>query len=208
MKPLMSRNFCLGRHTLICLVTAMSLSLTGCASGGLGKAMDKTLQAVGIRDAQPEAPPVVPLRLLAGINLNAGNDKRATAAVVKVYHLRSAQRFEQAPFNAFLDQSGEQAALGADLLSVNEIVLTPGNRQELKEQLSEGTAVLGVVALFRAPAEGRWRFAFDGKRKNLANEGITVGIHACALTTDSQALVTRVSGDPGSLASVRCVSPR
>jgi len=186
----------------------MSLSLSGCASGGIGKAMDKTLQAVGIRDQQPEAPPVIPLRLMAGTNLNAGNDKRATAAVVKVYHLRSAQRFEQAPFNAFLDQTGEQAALGADLLSVNEIVLTPGNRQELKEQLSEGSAVLGVVALFRAPADNRWRFAFDTRHKDLADQGITVGIHACALSTDSPALITRVSGDPGSLASVRCVSPR
>lgn len=189
----------------------MSLSLASCASGGgggLGKAVDKTLQAVGIRDAQPDKPPTIPLRLFAGTNLNAGTDKRATAAVVKVYHLRSAQRFEQAPFNAFLDQAGEQAALGADLLSVNEIVLTPGNRKELTEQLSEGATVLGVVALFRAPAEGRWRFAFDGNHKGLSTEGITLGIHACALTTDSPALVTRVSGDPGSLASVRCVSPR
>ncbi|WP_262072372.1 type VI secretion system lipoprotein TssJ [Stenotrophomonas sp. Marseille-Q5258] len=204
----MSRNFCLGRHTVLCVVTAMSLSLSGCASGGLGKAMDKTLQAVGIKEAAPDAPPTIPLRLYAGTNLNAGNDKRPTAAVVKVYHLRSAQRFEQAPFNAFLDQNGEQAALGADLLSVNEIVLTPGARQELKEQLSEGAAVLGVVALFRAPADNRWRLTFDGKQKALPADGITVGIHACALTTDSPALVTRLSGDPSSLASVRCVSPR
>ncbi|KAF1016746.1 MAG: hypothetical protein GAK31_00004 [Stenotrophomonas maltophilia] len=184
-------------------------SLSGCASDTkLGKAMDKTLQAVGIRDSKPEAPPVIPLRLYAGSNLNAANDKRATAAVVKVYHLRSSQRFEQAPFNAFLDQAGEQAALGADLLSVNEVVLTPGARQELSEQLSEGSAVLGVVALFRAPAENRWRLAFDTKGKTLPQDGVTVGIHACALTSDSKALLTRISGDPGSLASIRCASTR
>ncbi|WP_258532975.1 type VI secretion system lipoprotein TssJ, partial [Xanthomonas oryzae] len=117
--------------------------------------MDKTLQAVGIKEAKPEASPMIPLRLFAGSNLNAGSDTHATAAVVKIYHLRSAQRFEQAAFNAFLDQAGEQAALGADLLSVNEIVLTPSARQELNEQMSEGTTTLGVVGLFRAPAEGR-----------------------------------------------------
>ncbi|AWH53748.1 type VI secretion system lipoprotein TssJ [Stenotrophomonas sp. ESTM1D_MKCIP4_1] len=191
------------------LTLIISLSVSGCASDSkLGKAMDKTLQAVGIREETPEAPPVVPLRLYAGTNLNAGNDKRPSAAVVKIYHLRSLHRFEQAPFNAFLDQAGEQAALGADLLSVNEVVLTPGARQELSEQLSEGSAVLGVVALFRAPAENRWRLAFDTKGKTLPQEGVTIGIHACALTSDSKALLTRISGDPGSLASIRCAGAK
>ncbi|WP_238319545.1 type VI secretion system lipoprotein TssJ [Xanthomonas maliensis] len=189
-------------------IIAITVTLSGCASGGLGKAVDKTLQAVGVKDATPDAPPVIPLRLFAGTNLNAGNDGRASAAVLKIYHLRSAQRFEQAAFNSFLDSAGEQAALGADLLSVNEIVLMPGNKQSLDEQLSEGTAVIGVVALFRAPAEGRWRLAFDAKRKNLSRDGITVGIHGCALTTDSAALLTKISGDPGSLASVRCAATR
>lgn len=201
-------NISAHRFSFLLALLAATLALSGCASGGLGKAVDKTLEAVGIKEAEPEAPPVIPLRLLAGSNLNAGNDKRATAAVVKIYHLRSAQRFEQAPFTAFLDQAGEQAALGADLLSVNEIVLTPSARQELNEQMSDGTTTLGVVALFRAPAEGRWRLAFDTRRKELPTQGITIGIHACALTTDSPALITRLSGDPGSLASVRCAASR
>ena len=170
------------------IVLVGSIGLGGCASGGkLSKAMDSTLQAVGLRESKPEKPPVIPL---------------------KIYHLRSAQRFEQATFNAFLDQAGEQAALGADLLSVNEVVLTPGVRQELSEQLSDGTAVIGVVALFRSPAENRWRMAFDARTKNLPSDGITIGVHACALTTDSSALSSRISGDPGSLASVRCAGAR
>ncbi|WP_269791106.1 type VI secretion system lipoprotein TssJ [Stenotrophomonas sp. Iso1] len=198
-------------HAVPVAAFSMMLLLTtaGCASSSkLGKAVDSTLQAVGLREAKTVAPPVVPIRLYAGSNLNSANDKRATAAVVKVYHLRSAQRFEQAPFNAFLDQAGEQAALGADLLSVNEIVLTPGVRQELSEKLSDGTSVLGIVSLFRAPAENRWRLAFDANAKELQQAGITIGVHACALTSDSSALLTRVSGDPNSLASVRCVSSR
>ena len=136
------------------------------------------------------------------------SDSKLGKAMVKIYHLRSLQRFEQAPFNAFLDQAGEQAALGADLLSVNEVVLTPGARHELSEQLSEGSAVLGVVALFRAPAENRWRLAFDTKGKTLPQDGVTIGVHACALTSDSKALLTRISGDPGSLASIRCAGAK
>ncbi len=190
-------------------VLVSTIGLGGCASGGkLSKAMDSTLQAVGLRESKPEKPPVIPLKIYAGTNLNAGNDKRASAAVLKIYHLRSAQRFEQATFNSFLDQAGEQTALGADLLSVNEVVLTPGVRQELSEQLSDGTAVIGVVALFRSPAEARWRMAFDARNKTLPNDGLTIGVHACALTTDSPALSSRISGDPGSLASIRCAGAR
>jgi len=190
---------------VITFIFVTVISFSGCASGGFRSGVDKTLQAVGLRETKPAEPPVIQLRLFAGSNLNAGNDKRATAAIVKVYHLRSAQRFDKAPLNAFLDQAGEQAALGADLLSVNEIVLTPGARQSLDEKLSAGTGVIGVVALFRAPAENRWRLAFDAKAAQLPVDGITVGIHACALTTQkSAALLTQLSGDPSSLASVRC----
>lgn len=174
----------------------------------MSKAVGKTLQVVGIKDAPPQVPPTVPMRLIAGKNLNAGNGKKATAAVLKIYHLRSAQRFEQAPFSAFLDQAGEQAALGADLLSVNEIVLMPGMKQELKEKLSDGTRVLGVVALFRAPAKERWRFTFDATREELPREGITIGAHACALTTSSSALVTSLTTDSTSLASIQCAAAR
>ncbi|HBK45286.1 MAG TPA: type VI secretion system lipoprotein TssJ [Xanthomonadaceae bacterium] len=187
------------------LLFVISITLCGCASGGLRGGIDKTLQAVGLREAKPAEPPTIQLRLFAGSNLNSGTDNRPTAAIVKIYHLRSAQRFEKAPFNAFLDQAGEQAALGADALSVNEIVLMPGTRQNLDEKLSAGTGAIGVVALFRAPAEIRWRLAFDANAKQLPLDGITIGVHACALTTaDSAALLTQLSGDPASLASVRC----
>lgn len=184
----------------------LTLILTGCASGSLRGGIDKTLQAVGLREQKPSEPPTIQLRLLAGNNLNAGTDNRPTAAIIKIYHLRSAQRFEKATFNSFLDQAGEQAALGADLLSVNEIVLMPGNQQNLDEKLSAGAGVIGVVALFRAPAEGRWRLAFDANAKQLPRDGITVGVHACALTTaDNAALLTELASDPTTLALARCV---
>lgn len=194
------RSACVISLTIIIMVL-----VTGCAKGGLRAGMGKTLEAVGLRDSSPARPATVQIRLFGGSNLNAGNDQRATAAVVKIYHLRNAQRFESAPLSAFLDSAGEQAALGADLLSVNEIVLTPGNRQTLDEKLSDGIGVIGVVALFRAPAENRWRFAFDATDPQLGESGITLGVHACALTTPrSSALLTRLATDSSSLASVRC----
>ncbi len=194
------------RFTSRASLALLAMLIAGCASNG--GIVDKTLKAVGIRETPPEGPAVIELRLLAGSNLNAANDGRATAAVIKIYHLRNIQRFQQAPYAAFLDQAGEQASLGADLLSVNEIVMTPGSRQTFTETVKEGSAAIGVVALFRAPAENRWRLAFDTAGKTAASKGVTVGVHACALTTDSEALLSPLSGDPGSLASVQCAGAR
>lgn len=185
------------------------LALAGCASGGgIGKAVNRTLESIGIKDGDgnPEER-TIPLRLYAGDNLNAGNDGRALAAVVKVYHLRDANRFERAPFDAFLDEAREREALGDDLLSVNEIVLTPGAQNEIGERLGNDANVIGVVVLFRAPAANRWRLAFDTRHKRVEKDGITIGIHACALTTSSESLVSRVAGNASSLASARCGAP-
>lgn len=187
---------------------ALTTILGGCASdGGIGKVVNRTLESVGIKDANEEPQEQrVPLRLYAGENLNAGNGKRALAAVVKVYHLRGSNRFEQAPFEAFLDTDSERTALGDDLVAVSEIVLTPGARHEIEERMEAQAEVLGIVTLFRAPASNRWRLSFDARHKKIEKDGVTIGLHACAMTTSSESLVSRIAGGPSSLASVKCMS--
>ena len=175
-------------RALLPLLAAMLL-LGGCASGG-GP------------EAQPEI--TVPLRLHAGDNLNAGGDGPGVATVVRIYHLRGMARFEQAPFDVLMDETREQAALGSDLVQAREVVLTPGMQREFEERVSPDTTHIGVAALFREPASGRWRYAFDARQEGVAGEGITIGLHACAMTTSSTALSTRLPGDASSLASVRC----
>lgn len=207
------------RHALdkgrILLAGALALGLMGlggCASapsrdeapGLLGRA----LETVGLRKApeEPAAPSAktVPLRLWAGANLNSGNDRKPLAVVVKVYRLRDSQRFEQAAFSAFLDEDAERAALGEDLISSTEIVLQPGQRHEIIERLPPEAGTMGVVTLFRSPAPGRWRFSFDAVEAE--KDGVTVGLHACALTTSSPALQSQIAGEPHSLSLTRCAS--
>lgn len=189
------------------LLLAVTLALAGCASGGIGKAVNRTLETVGVREVDHDARAgirTVPLRLYAGGNLNAGHGGRGLATVVKVYHLRGIHRFERTGFDALMDQSREQEALGSDLVQVREIVLTPGMRHEVEERLAAEATHIGVVALFRAPASGRWRYAFDARHQDAGAEGIIVGLHACAMTTGSAALATTVPGGASSLASARC----
>ena len=193
------------------IATLFACMLAGCASGGggVGKAFNRTLESVGLREIDHDERAgirTVPLRLYAGDNLNAGTGTRALATVVRVYHLRGMQRFEQAPFDALMDEASEQAALGNDLVQAREVVLTPGARELFDERLSPDTTHVAVVALFRAPASHRWRYAFDARQRGIERDGITVGLHACALTSGSEALVSTVPGDPSSLVGVRCGS--
>lgn len=161
---------------------------------------------MGLRKPSEEAAAprakTVPLRLWAGKNLNSGNDQKPLALVVKVYRLRDSQRFERAAFSAFLDEDAERTALGEDLISSTEIVLQPGQRHEITERLPPEAGTMGVVALFRSPAAGRWRLSFDALEAE--KDGVTVGLHACALTTSSTALQSQIAGEPHSLSLTRC----
>ncbi|MFC3552420.1 type VI secretion system lipoprotein TssJ [Lysobacter cavernae] len=194
------------RGLALALLASLVLAGSGCASsGGVGKAVGKALETVGLKAPAPPAPPQehsVPLRLYAADNLNAGGEKRPLALVVRVYQLRAIQRFEQAPFDAFLDEKAEAAALGTDLVSASEILLTPGQRHEVIEKVAAEASHLGIVALFRAPTTSRWRFAFDSRKA--VKDGITVGLHACAMTTTSTALETPLASESHSLSSVNC----
>lgn len=185
---------------LACLLSA------GCATGsdGIKQALGTTLQAVGLKQRGEAQPVELPVRLYAGDNLNAGTDGRAASLVVRVYQLRDAKRFDDAAFDVFLDERREHDVLGDDLISVTEFLLAPGKRHEVVESLPADGSHLGVVALFRAPAPTRWRLTFE--TRGAVAEGITVGLHGCAMTTASPALSTRLSTPAHSLSSSRCAT--
>jgi type VI secretion system protein VasD len=144
----------------------------------------------------------VPLRLHAGANLNQDKYEQPLAQVIKIYHLRSTERFEQTPFNSFLNTKEEEIALGTDLLDSRELLLVPGQHYETQENVSSEAQYIGVVAFFRQPAHQRWRFVYSTKDSELT--GITLGIHACAMTSTQGALVSKITGNPESLVSVNC----
>ncbi len=198
---LRARGWAYGLIVLSCLL------LSGCPTQAenVKEAFGKTMAAVGLK--QGEAKPIeLPLRLYAGDNLNSGDSTRAAALVVRVYQLRSGKRFEEAAFDVFLDEQRERDVLGDDLISVTEFLLTPGKRHEVVETLPLDGTHLGVVSLFRVPAANRWRFTFDAKQA--ASEGITIGLHGCAMTTASPALTTKLSSPSHNLSSSQCAPAR
>lgn len=187
------------------IVIAGLLALQGCAAGSIAGA---ALQIAGVHkppelpDAQ-KPPRNVAIRLHAAQNLNAGKAVQPMALATRVYKLRQTAAFQQMNFNAFLNAQTERELLGNDLLDVKEVMLIPGQRYEVVEKVTREAYFIGVVALFQAPAEQRWRLSFAAA--DAEKSGITVGLHACAMSVGAGAVATTAVNETGKpLAAVRC----
>jgi len=183
----------------------IGIMLAGCAGGGLGALAGAGLEAAGLRKppqlpAAQQPPRTVAIRLHAAERLNVDPGGQPLALVARIYKLRQRAAFDSAPYAAFLSPQAEKDALGSDLLEVKEVTLVPGQHYEVAEQVTREAGYLGVVALFRAPAPQRWRLAFAAAEAEKA--GLTVGLHACALSAGAGAAA--IQGEARSLSSVHC----
>ncbi|MEQ6341586.1 MAG: type VI secretion system lipoprotein TssJ [Gammaproteobacteria bacterium] len=177
------------------------MSLGGCAA--IGNFASSSLEAIGLKKPDipdipniPEIPEIpdaqkpprtIVLKLHAGENLNAGANGRPLALVARIYKLRQNGAFQQATYDTFLNPQKEKEVLGAELLEVKEITLIPGQHYEVTEKVTKEAYYIGVVALFRSPAAQRWRVTFPAKEAE--KSGIIVGVHACALTVGTGAVI-------------------
>lgn len=121
-------------------------------------------------------PSTVRLRLHAGDQLNTKSPGNPLSVVVKIYKLKGYEHFVQLGYDAFT----QPQLRSDDVLSSRELILRPGQRYEVEEPLPAGATQLAVVALFAAPEEFRWRFVFDTRQTS--GQGITLGVHRCALS--------------------------
>ena len=184
--------------------------LASCASpaGGDG-IVGKTLEVFGLKAPQSleeakalaPAPRNLTLRMHAGDQLNTDAQMRSLSVVVRVYKLRRLDAFLTAPYATFGDTSAEKTALSDDVLEVRELVLRPGQKHEVVETMPLGASYLAVVVLFRAPADGRWRFGFDTKQA--MKTGVTLGVHGCAMSV-SVGAPERAAPETLRLAGVQC----
>ena len=197
----------LKNHALILVVIATVVSLGGCASAGTISAVTQiagfALETAGLKKpAGPPQPKLVPVRIHAGSNLNADSSGRGLAVVVKIYKLRDATAFMQAPYDAFVDAAKGKEMFGSDVIEMREAVLTPGQRLETKEKMTQEMGYLGIVSLFRSPAPERWRFAFA--QTDIEKNGVTIGVHACALTVTEGKTQGASGNSPALLSPVQC----
>jgi type VI secretion system protein VasD len=166
---------------------------------------EKALGAIGIKVDNPtaaRAPKTVQLRLETAQDLNAGEDGQGLSTVFRVYKLKDQNAFLATPYAAFGNPEREKSAFGQDLLEVREMILSPGEILDLKEKVPNESPYLGTVALFRQPSAQRWRFVFAAADSE--KTGITLGLHACAMTATTTPPVGMTLNESALLSSARC----
>jgi len=120
----------------------------------------------------PKPPPVVTTLLDGSVQAAAGVNpsvsQRPSPLLVRVYELKGATTFNNADFVALFQR--DQAELGADIITREEMMLNPGEARPLKKTLAPETRFIGVFAAYRDLERARWRaiVAVDvGKKNNL-----------------------------------------
>jgi len=89
--------------------------------------------------------------------LNLDDSGTSLPVVLRVYQLRSKEKFQQAPFNTLWKNDKE--VLEGDLVEQKEVMIHPETKAvlDIDVDLKHGTAFLGVMALFRKPNVDGWK---------------------------------------------------
>lgn len=158
--------------------------------GFLGSMSDKALSAIGLKKPDTSDMPDVPddalpdrritWRIYASDSLNVDENGKPLGLVLRLYKLKSPDAFLQAPVDTFGDPAKEKAAFNDDLVAARELQLLPGQHYEVTDKVTRGARYVGIVALFRTPLPGRWRYAFSAAAAD--KTGLSIGAHACAMS--------------------------
>lgn len=187
---------------------------SGGVIGFLGSMGDKALSALGLKKPDTPDMPSVPdsalpdwrvtWRVFASDSLNINDSGQPLALVLRLYKLKSPDAFLQAPGDIFGDPAKEKAALSDDLVAARELQLLPGQHYEATDKVTREARYVGVVALFRNPAQGRWRYAFSTAGAD--KTGLTLGAHACAMSVQVGEAIGQAASTVKSVA-VPCPTP-
>jgi type VI secretion system VasD/TssJ family lipoprotein len=134
---------------------------------GLGVAAALSVAACSHAPAAGSPPPPPPgapacttpeplaVSLTASSRLNPGDKGEPLTTVVRLYQLKGREKLTGASFDEMLDRDKE--TLGEDLLSVQELTVSPGETLRPAVNRNADAGYLAAVALFRRPGTGAWR---------------------------------------------------
>ena len=135
-------------------------------------------------DKKEEKPEIPPTRLVA--TLTASSDVNPNIAgspspiFVRLYELKANTAFVTAGFFALWDE--EDKALGKDLESRQQVVLSPGQQAKVEREFADGSAFLGVAAAYQDVQNAIWRAIQPIPAHETTTIQIDVGRTAVVLT--------------------------
>lgn len=117
---------------------------------------------------RPPAP--VYLNVSGSADMNSGGN----AAIVRVYLLASDASFRRTNLEAFWQD--DAAALGSDLVGPKrEILLYPGESEEIELNMIPGVSYIGIAADLRNPDPNSWREIYPVAELGNRRLNITIG---------------------------------
>jgi type VI secretion system protein VasD len=125
------------------------------------------------KPAPPPQPPAAHMTLAASADANPDPSGRPSPVVVRVYQLRGDAAFVGADFFGLFDD--EQKALGPELISRAEYVLTPSERRTVDVPVAADARYVGVIAAFRDIRNADWRALVPTWREGTRNMSVAVG---------------------------------
>lgn len=105
--------------------------------------------ALGALGACTPAAPVLNVSAQGSAGMNPGPDGSDRPLTVTVVQMSGTSAFDGSDFFSLQDP---QAALGAEFVSVQQIVLAPGGQASATVQVRPGVAAVGFIAGFRDPS--------------------------------------------------------
>ncbi len=121
-------------------IAACAFLMAGCGMFGGGK---------------PATPEPLRIEVAASTRLNPDDHGESLPTLVRVYQLTNAARARTVELRDLIKDP--KAVLGDDLLSVEELLLSPGQRIDRVLQRDQQTRAILVAAVVRRPAATTWR---------------------------------------------------
>ena len=98
-------------------------------------------------------------------SVNPDSLGRPSPLQVKIFQLGAKDKFEAADYFALADSS--EATLGADMLGVQAMMLSPGEHKPYEGEFDPATRFIGVIAGYREIHQAQWRAVVEMPEKSL-----------------------------------------
>ncbi len=149
-----------------------------------------TIAVAGCSSSKPK-PADFHIHSAADSRLNPDFNDQPLSVVLNVYQLRDRQTFARLTFEDFVSGKSDESLLREDIVSRTELVVLPGNKQTIDARLEPDAQYLGVVAIYRMPADQQWRYLIPAeqiRKKGLWEFGeektVSIRLHGCYIAVE------------------------
>ena len=145
----------------------------------MGLKLILTAMITTVLAACSSGPAVYPINGEAAPTINRDTSGKSLSVVVRLYQLKERTDFDRLTFDTATSGKSDSDLFGATMISMKELVLVPGGKQQIVEKLEPDTKYVGIVGYFRKPDPQAWRYLIDAK--DARKQGLGFRVEDCYL---------------------------